>query len=149
MTLVTQMVKNPPAWQEISCNVRDPGSILRLKRSSGEGNGNPLQYSGLGNPMDRGARTRDQTCVSYSGRWILYFWDTREALFLLKNRVVVGMMSKSDNDILYCLNLYNTIYWVGQNVHLSFSLTAYGSKQTFWPTQCDTFLSSKEIPRLE
>ena len=29
--------------------------IHNLKRSSGEGNGNPLQYSCLGNPMDRGA----------------------------------------------------------------------------------------------
>ena len=30
----------------------DPGSIPGLGRSSGEGNGNPLQYSGLENPMD-------------------------------------------------------------------------------------------------
>ena len=30
------------------------GSILGLGRSPGEGNGNPLQYSFLGNPMDRG-----------------------------------------------------------------------------------------------
>ena len=33
----------------------DRGLILGLGRSSGEGNGNPLQYSYLGNPMDRGA----------------------------------------------------------------------------------------------
>ena len=32
----------------------DPGSIPGLGRSSGEGNGNPLQYSCLKNPMDRG-----------------------------------------------------------------------------------------------
>jgi len=31
------------------------GLIPGLKRSPGEGNGNPLQYSCLGNPMDRGA----------------------------------------------------------------------------------------------
>ena len=37
-------------------NARDPGSIPRLGRSPGEGNGNPLQYSCLENPMDRGAR---------------------------------------------------------------------------------------------
>ena len=35
-------------------NAGDPGSIPELGRSSGEGNGNPLQYSCLGNPMDRG-----------------------------------------------------------------------------------------------
>ena len=33
----------------------DPGSIPGLGRSPGGGNGNPLQYSGLENPMDGGA----------------------------------------------------------------------------------------------
>ena len=36
-------------------NAGDLGSILGLGRSPGEGNGNPLQYSCLGNPTDRGA----------------------------------------------------------------------------------------------
>ena len=36
-------------------NVGDPGSIPGSGRSPGEGNGNPLQYSCLENPMDRGA----------------------------------------------------------------------------------------------
>jgi len=36
-------------------NARDTGSIPDPGRSPGEGNGNPLQYSCLGNPMDRGA----------------------------------------------------------------------------------------------
>ena len=35
-------------------NVEDPGSIPGSGRSSREGNGNSLQYSCLGNPMDRG-----------------------------------------------------------------------------------------------
>ena len=43
------MVKNPPA------NAGDAGSIPGSERSPGEGNGNPLQYSCLENPMDRGA----------------------------------------------------------------------------------------------
>ena len=34
--------------------VEDMSSIPRLGRSTGEGNGNPLQYSCLGTPMDRG-----------------------------------------------------------------------------------------------
>jgi len=38
-----------------SCNVGDLGSIPGSGRSPGEGNGNPLQYSCLENPMDRGA----------------------------------------------------------------------------------------------
>ena len=38
-----------------ACNVGDLGSIPGSGRSPGEGNGNPLQYSCLENPMDRGA----------------------------------------------------------------------------------------------
>ena len=41
------VVKNP------SANTGDSGSILGLARFPREGNGNPLQYSCLGNPMDR------------------------------------------------------------------------------------------------
>ena len=36
-------------------NAGDPGLIPRLGRSPGEGNSNPLQFSCLENPMDRGA----------------------------------------------------------------------------------------------
>ena len=45
---VVQMVKKS------ACNAGDQGSIPKLVRSSGEGNSNPLQYSCLENPMDRG-----------------------------------------------------------------------------------------------
>ena len=44
--------KNLPAS---SGDIRDMGSIPGRGRSPREGNGNPLQYSGLKNPMDRGA----------------------------------------------------------------------------------------------
>ena len=41
--------------KESACYAGDVGSISGLRRSPGEGNGNPLQYSCLENPMDRGA----------------------------------------------------------------------------------------------
>ena len=41
--------------EESACNAGDLGSIPGSGRSPGEGNGNPLQYSCLENPMDRGA----------------------------------------------------------------------------------------------
>ena len=41
--------------KETACNVENPGSIPGSRRSSGEGNGNALQYCCLGNPMDKGA----------------------------------------------------------------------------------------------
>ena len=49
---MVQWVKNPPANAR---DARDTGSVPESGRSSGEGNGNPLQYSCLENPMDREA----------------------------------------------------------------------------------------------
>ena len=52
---------HPPSFphssvgRESACNSGNSGLIPGLGRSPGEGNGNPLQYSGLENPMDRGA----------------------------------------------------------------------------------------------
>ena len=42
--------------KETACQAGDSGSIPGLGRSPREGNGNPFQYSCLGNPMDRGAQ---------------------------------------------------------------------------------------------
>ena len=41
-------------YKESACNAGDLGSIPGLRRSPGEGHGNPLQYSCLENPLDRG-----------------------------------------------------------------------------------------------
>ena len=49
MRLASLMAQNAPA------SAGDAISILRWERSSGEGHGNPLQYSCLGNFMIRGA----------------------------------------------------------------------------------------------
>ena len=48
-SLLALLVKNPPAKE------KDAGSILGSGRSPGGGHGNPLQYSCLEDPMDRGA----------------------------------------------------------------------------------------------
>jgi len=49
---VVLVVKNPPAN---AGDLREVGLIPELGRCPGEGNGNPLQYSCLENPMDREA----------------------------------------------------------------------------------------------
>ena len=49
------VVKNPPAIQETTCNAETWVLSLGWESPPGEGNGNPLQYSWLGNLMDRGA----------------------------------------------------------------------------------------------
>ena len=48
---MTQLVKNPPVNAR---DTRDVSSMPGSGRLPGEGNGNPFQYSCLGNPIDRG-----------------------------------------------------------------------------------------------
>ena len=61
-----------PWWlssKELACNTGDWGSIPGWGRYSGEGNGNPFQYSCLGNPKDRGAwRATDYGVTKESNR---------------------------------------------------------------------------------
>ena len=52
--------------KDSACNAENPSSILGLGRSLGEGNGNPLQYSCLENPIDRGSW------------WAMVHWITKE-----------------------------------------------------------------------
>ena len=58
------VVKNPPTI------AGDTGSIPGSGRFSGEGNGNPFQYSCLGNPMDRGAWGNTVHGVTKSRTWL-------------------------------------------------------------------------------
>ena len=57
MTLLLKFLHFPHSSvsKESVCNAGDPGSIPGSGRSPGERNGNPLQYSCLENPTDRGA----------------------------------------------------------------------------------------------
>ena len=74
--MVAQTVKNP------SANIGDPGSIPGSGRSPGGGNGNPLQYSCLENPMDRGA-------------WRATVHGVAESDTLCKFRAGTGLASKA------------------------------------------------------
>ena len=65
--------------KESACNAGDSGLILGLGRSPGEGNGNPLQYSCLGNRMDREAwrvavhrvaKSRTQLSTAHHGNYV-------------------------------------------------------------------------------
>ena len=68
------MVKNPLANVRDS---RDMGLIPGLGRSPAGGNGNPLQYSCLENPMDRGAWRASVHGVAKSQTWLSYWAHTR------------------------------------------------------------------------
>ena len=56
--------------KESICNARDLGSIPGSGSSLGEGNGNPLQYSCLEDPMDRGAW--QATVHGVAKKWTLF-----------------------------------------------------------------------------
>ena len=56
--------------KESASNVRDMGSVPGLGRSPGEGNGNPFQYSCLGNPMERGDWQATVNEVAKSRTWL-------------------------------------------------------------------------------
>ena len=78
------VLKNPPAH---AGDAKDLGSILGSGRSPGVGNGNPLQYSCLENPMDRGAwwatvhgSQRDPTDHTHTNWVFIYYFF--KALFI-------------------------------------------------------------------
>ena len=63
---------------ESTCNARDPGLIPGSGRSCGEGNGNRLQYSCLGNPMNRGVyspqRQKESDTTERLTLYIYFYW---------------------------------------------------------------------------
>ena len=56
--------------EESACQAGDTGSIPGSGRSPGEGNSNPLQYSCLGNLIDRGARQATVHGITRSWTWL-------------------------------------------------------------------------------
>ena len=76
------MVKNQPANAGDRC-----GLIPGLERSPGEGNSNPLQYSGLENPMDRETQPATVHGVTKSQAWLKQFsmqqWYTEQIYYLV------------------------------------------------------------------
>ena len=102
------VVKNLPA------NAGDVGSVSGLGQPPGEGNGNPLQYSCLGNPMDRGAWQamvhgghkkvgEDLATKTNRSAWHRASSHLEAGLFLLPGRSSVRLNRKHHS----CLCLHN------------------------------------------
>ena len=89
--------------KECACNVADPGSIPGWRRPPGEGNGNPLQYSCVENPMHGGAWWGLQSMGSQRVRH-----DRATSLsFLLRSPRVLETWTKF-------LSLSNTLHVAGK-----------------------------------
>ena len=80
------MVKNPPAS---AGDARDSGSIPRLGRSPGVGNGTPLQYSCLGDRLDRGAWQATVHAITKSWTQLKQF-STHKVINCLNLNVVMS-----------------------------------------------------------
>ena len=110
----------------------DAGSIHGLRRSPGEGNGNPLQYSCLRNPLDRGAWwaiiqkvTNSQedwgTKHTFSAKtifsWLLYlcnmFWNQRPPalLFFLRLFCLFGVLWDSVLTVGWIFYIWKNFHW--------------------------------------
>ena len=88
----------------------DTGSIPGSRRSSGEGNGNPLQYSCLENPMDSGA-----LCVTVQGD-TTQRPSTHSCIFLLRIREseigLVIHLTMSDSSKLFLKKIKKGMYYL-------------------------------------
>ena len=69
-TMYLLLTSGGSGGKESACNVGGPGLILASGRTTGEGNGNPLQYSCLENSMDRGAWRATVHGVPESRIWL-------------------------------------------------------------------------------
>ena len=105
--------------KESACNVGDPGSIPESGRSPGEGNGNPLQYSCLENPMNREAWWVTVHGVTESWTWLtlsllpLWFLVVKEVLFVLK-----GWYRKGKIFITYAITIVQwTFFYPSYGMH--------------------------------
>ena len=82
-----------PLWwlssKEFACSAGGVGSFCGFGRSPGEGNGNPLQYSCLGNPMDRGASWASVHGVTRKS--IGHNWATKQEFFLTQSLFYSGL----------------------------------------------------------
>ena len=80
-------------------SIGDLGSIPGLGRSPGEGNGNPLQYSCLENPLDRGAWWVTKGLQRVGHNWATNLTSTQSFRFLLwKIRVKISTSRSIKND---------------------------------------------------
>ena len=98
------MVKNPPT------NTGDTGLITGSRRSPGEGNGNPLQYSYLGNPVDRRAWQATAHGVANSQTQLSTHTQSSQELYEIRTIIVPILQRRKLR-----LNVLPKATWIGQH----------------------------------
>ena len=98
--------------KESACNAGDQGSIPGLGRSSGEGNGNPLWYSCLENPMNRGAWQATDHAVARVGHDLATKSPSPELLLRANGTLYVNYLQELILKRKYSSNLFWYLYKV-------------------------------------
>ena len=105
--------------RECVCNARDQSLIPRSGRLSGEGNGNPLQYSFLENPLDRGAWRATVQGVAKIRTWLTDWTVTKKRVNLLLTNSVISF-THNGNLLKVCLKQVlfdgHKIIWTLDNI---------------------------------
>ena len=99
MTIHTAGFSHSSVSKESACNAGDLSLIPVSGRSPGEGNDNPLQYSCLENPMDRGAWRG--TVVGYSP------WSHKELDTIVQPTLSLSLVSRARVHFILCIILSN------------------------------------------
>ena len=95
-------------------DIRDTGSIPGLGRSPGGGHGNPLQYSCLGNPMDRGAWQSTVHGIAKSQAWLSHKTTTAKS-----NSVISFSLGYwKDNSVFSLAMLINVYVFKNNNLEM-------------------------------
>ena len=107
-----------------ACNAGDPVSIPESGRSPGEGNGNPLQYSCLESPMDRGAwrATLHGFAESDTTEWLTHTHSNINCMWISiqereKSWIYLGD-GESRIDTFWTVTVLNNENWVPRNMNI-------------------------------
>ena len=106
--------------KESPCNAEDPGSIPGSERNPRGGHGNPLQYSCLENPMDRGAWWGTIHGVPKSWTWLV----TNTFIFIIDLQYCVNFCSIAKL-VSYTYVLFHIIFYYGLSQDIEYSSLYY------------------------
>ena len=103
-----------------SCwGLRDAGLIPALRRSPGEGHGNPLQYSSLENPMDKGAWWATVHKVAKSWTWLKQLSMHAQVIYSLKFSCY-GIWTLQGTTIIHKYILFKIYVWKARGKKIAF-----------------------------
>ena len=108
--------------KESACNAGDLGSILGSGRSPGGGNGNPLQYACLENPMDRGAWQTTVHGVTRVGHDLATKPPPPPDRKYSEKKIPESFKKKKTWNLLWASNYLHSIYIIFTIIYMAFTL---------------------------